>query len=176
LGRAETTAYGRAYASDYDRPHALSLVGQYRLTRLIELGTTVRVQSGFPYSEPRGVRVAAVADAGDGDGDGNTAELVPQRDPLGLLVWTVDYGDSSHLNSGRLPLFARVDFRTTFRPQWQNSRWQLYVEVINLLNRNNIGSFQTELVYDPEADRPRLTTATSESLPLLPSFGVRVRF
>ena len=134
-GRAETTAYGRTYASDYDRPHALSLVANYRVSRLIELGTTVRVQSGFPYSMPLGVRVAAVEDTGDIDGDGNTTELIPQRDAVGLPVWTADYGDASNLNSGRLPIFARVDLRVTFRPRWQNSRWQLYVEVINLLNR-----------------------------------------
>jgi hypothetical protein len=175
-GRAETTAYGRTYASDYDRPHALSLVANYRVSRLIELGTAVRVQSGFPYSVPVGVRVAAIEDTGDIDGDGNATELVPQGDAVGLPVWTADYGDAGNLNSGRLPVFARVDLRVTFRPQWQNSRWQLYGEVINLLDRNNAGSLSTELVYDPASDRPRVTTIRDGSLPLLPSLGVRVRF
>ena len=175
-GRAETTAYGRTFASDYDRPHALSLVANYRLSRLIELGTTVRVQSGFPYSKPLGVRVSAVEDTDDLDGDGNKTELIPQRDSQGLPVWTADYGDSSNLNSGRLPVFARVDLRTTFRPRWQNSRWQLYVEVINLLNRDNAGTLDSELVYDPDSDRPLVTTKREGSLPLLPSLGVRFRF
>jgi len=175
-GRAETTAYGRTYASDYDRPHALSLVANYRLSRLIELGTTVRAQSGFPYSIPVGARVAPAEDAGDIDGDGNATELVPLRDAVGLPVWTADFGDSSNLNSGRLPVFARVDLRATFRPRWQNGRWQLYVEVINLLNRDNVGSVDTELVYDPNADRPRVITTTEGALPLLPSFGVRFRY
>jgi TonB dependent receptor/Carboxypeptidase regulatory-like domain/TonB-dependent Receptor Plug Domain len=175
-GRAETDAYGRTYASDYDRPHALSLVANYRLSRLIQLGTTVRVQSGFPYSLPLGVRVAAVEDSGDIDGDGNTTELIPQRDPVGLPVWSAGYGDTSNLNSGRLPVFARVDLRVTFLPRWQSSRWQLYVEVINLLNRRNVSSVSTELVYDPASDRPRVTTTRDGSLPLLPSFGVRFKF
>ncbi len=95
---------------------------------------------------------------------------------MGLPVWTADYGDAGNLNSGRLPIFARVDLRVTFRPRWQNSRWQLYVEVINLLNRDNAGSLSTELVYDPASDRPRVTTTREGSLPLLPSFGVRFRF
>ena len=175
-GRAETTAYGRTYASDYDRPYALSLVANYRLSRLIELGTTVRAQSGFPYSMPLGVRVGAVADIGDIDGDGNVAELVPQRDGVGLPVWRADFGDASHLNSGRLPVFARVDLRVTFRPRWQNNRWQLYGEVINLLDRRNAGALSTELVYDPASDRPRVTMTRDGSLPLLPSFGVHFRF
>jgi hypothetical protein len=175
-GRAETTAYGRTYPSDYDRPHALSLVANYRLSRLIELGTTVRVQSGFPYSMPVGVRVAAVADRNDSDGDGNATELIPQRDALGLPVWTADYGDANNLNSARLPIFARVDVRVTFRPQWQSRRWQLYLEVINLLNRRNASGLSAELLYDPTSDRPRVTTTRDGSLPLLPSFGVRFRF
>jgi hypothetical protein len=175
-GRAETTAYGRTYLSDYDRPHALSLVANYRLSRLIELGTTVRVQSGFPYAAPIGVRVAAVEDTNDADGDGNISELVPQRDGQGFPVWTADYGSVENLNSSRLPLFARVDLRVTFRPRWHNNRWLLYVEVINALNRRNTANLQTELFYDPTSDRPRLTTSSDESLPLLPSFGVRVRF
>lgn len=176
LGRAETTAYGRTFRADYDRPHALSAVANYRLSRLIELGATVRVQSGFPYSVPLGVRVSAVEDASDADGDGNITELVPQRDSTGLPVWTADYGDAANLNSGRLPLFARVDFRATFRPRWQGNRWLLYFEIINLLNRENAGSLDAELVYDPNSDRPRLTTTRGGALPLLPSFGVRFRF
>ncbi|HEX5107126.1 MAG TPA: TonB-dependent receptor [Vicinamibacterales bacterium] len=175
-GRAETTAYGRTYPADYDRPHALSLVANYRLSRLIEIGTTLRAQSGFPYTMPIGVRVAAVEDTGDADGDGNATELVPLRDGVGLPVWNADFGDSSNLNSGRLPMFARVDLRATFRPRWQSGRWQLYVEVINLLNRDNVGSVDTELVFDPSADRPRVITTTEGALPLLPSFGVRFRY
>ncbi len=175
-GRAESTAYGRTYLFAYDRPHALSLVANYRLSRLIELGSTVRVQSGFPCSAPVGVRVATVADAADADGDGNATGLVPRRDAVGLPVWTPDYGDASNLHSARLPGFARVDLRVTFRPRWQNSRWQLYVDVINLLNRKNSGGTDSELVYDPTSDRPRLTTVPDVALPLLPSFGVRFRF
>jgi len=37
-GRANIDGYGRRYPFDYDRRHALSLVGTYRLTRWLELG------------------------------------------------------------------------------------------------------------------------------------------
>ena len=134
------------------------------------------MQSGFPYALPLGVRVAATQDTNDVDGDGNKTELVPRRDSVGLPVWTTDYGGAANLNSGRLTTFARLDARLTFRPKWQNSRWQLYVEVINVLNRKNAGSMSAELNYDPTSDRPRLTTKRDASLPLLPSIGVRFRF
>jgi hypothetical protein len=69
-----------------------------------------------------------------------------------------------------------VDLRATFRPKWGSNRWQLYIDVINVLNRSNAASVDTELAYDPTADRPRITTAPAGSFPVLPSFGVRVRF
>src|SRR5262249_22755408 len=86
-GRADTNAYGYTYAADYDHPHSLSIVATYRLSRLIDISATARAQSGFPYTPPVGVRVAAVEDAADADRDGNVSELVPQYDSHGLLVW-----------------------------------------------------------------------------------------
>ena len=173
-GRAETTAYGRTFAADYDRRHALSVVGSYRFSRLIELATTWRAQSGFPYTPAIGVRPAATEEATT-VGTGAT-RLIPLLDDQGLIVWSADYGDSSNFNTGRLPVFSRVDARVTFRPRWSNDRWQLYVEVINLLNRDNASDLSTELVYDPDSDRPRPIEVRSGRLPLLPSFGIRHRF
>jgi hypothetical protein len=173
-GRAETTAYGRMFDADYDRRHALSAAGSYRLSRLLEVATTVRAQSGFPYTPALGVRPASIEDpttAGTG-----ATRIVPLLDDQGLLIWSADYGDSSDFNTGRLPVFARVDARVTFRPRWSNDRWQLYVEIINLLNRDNASDLTPELVYDPDADRPRLTEVRSGRLPLLPTFGLRYRF
>jgi hypothetical protein len=173
-GRAETTAYGRTFDADYDRRHALSVVGAYRLSRLIEVATTFRAQSGFPYTPALGLRPASVEDpvaAAAG-----VTRRVPLYDPQGLLVWGADYGDASNFNTARLPVFARVDMRVTFRPRWSNDRWQIYVEVINLLNRDNASDISTELVYDPDSDRPKLTEVRSGRLPLLPSFGLRYRF
>lgn len=175
-GKAETTAYGRRYSADYDVRHSLSVVANYRLSRLIDLGATVRVQSGLPYTPPVGVRVAAVEANAAAVDSGGVARLVPQRDNQGLLVWSADYGDVTNLKAGRLPLYARVDLRATFKPRWMTDRWQLYVEVINLLNRKNASSLGTELAYDPTSDRPRVTLTPGNALPLLPTVGLRFRF
>jgi hypothetical protein len=64
----------------------------------------------------------------------------------------------------------------TFRPQSANSRWQFYVEVINLLNRDNASDMDVELSYDPESDRPKVSEVRGGRLPVLPSFGLRYRF
>lgn len=173
-GRAETTAYGRTFNADYDRRHALSVVSSFRLSRLIEVGTTFRAQSGFPYTPALGLRPAAVEDPVAAAG--GVTRLVPLYDSQGLLVWSADYGGASNFNTARLPVFARVDMRITFRPRWANDRWQIYVEAINLLNRDNASDLTTELAYDPDSDRPRLTEVRSGRLPLLPTFGLRYRF
>jgi hypothetical protein len=101
---------------------------------------------------------------------------VPRVDANGLYAWTTDLGGAENLNSGRLPVFARLDLRATFKPRWMRNRWQFYLEVINALNRSNVGGFDTELQYNPDSDRPRLTYTASGALPLLPSVGVRYRF
>jgi hypothetical protein len=138
------------------------------------MAMTVRAQSGFPYTPALGARPASTEDPTSA-GTGLT-RIIPLFDDQGLLVWSADYGDTANFNTGRLPVFARVDMRVTFRPRWSTDRWQLYVEVINLLNRDNASELTSELVYDPDADRPRLAEARSGRLPLLPTFGLRYRF
>lgn len=175
-GRAERMSYGRTYPFEYDRRHAISAVVSYRLTDRWELATTTRVASGFPRTPPLGLRVAGASDDDDRDGDGVLGELLPATDLDGRLIYTVNYGGVENLNNGRLPTFARVDLRATWRPRGAQGRWELYLEVINLLNRRNAGSLDPRLEYDPTADRPRLTEARDQSIPRLPTIGLRFRF
>ena len=71
----------------------------------------------------------------------------------GRLIYAVDFGGVGNLNPARLPMFARVDLRVTWRPRGAQGRWELYAEVINLLNRQNAGALEAELEYDPASDR-----------------------
>ena len=54
--------------------------------------------------------------------------------------------------------------------------WELYAEVINLLDRQNAGAFDPELVYDPASDRPKIVEQRDQAIPRLPTLGVRFRF
>ncbi|MGD9903828.1 MAG: TonB-dependent receptor [Vicinamibacterales bacterium] len=175
-GRAERDAYGRRYAFEYDRRHALSAVTAFQFTPRWELAATTRVASGFPRTAPLGVRVAGVEDGADRDGDGIIDEIVPDRDAAGRLVYAVDFGDVGNLNGARLPVFARVDLRATWRPRGAAGRWELYAEVINVLDRQNAGAYDPRLTYDPESDRPRIVEERDQAIPRLPTLGVRFRF
>jgi hypothetical protein len=175
-GKAERQAYGLRYPFEYDRRHAFTMVSAYRLSPRWELAATTRLASGFPRTGALGLRVAGQEDRTDQDGDGLTAELLPARDDNGLLVYAVDFGGVGNLNRSRLPLFARVDVRATWRPRGAAGRWEAYVEVINALNRKNAGALEPRLEHDPASDRPRIVERRDQAIPLLPTVGVRFRF
>jgi hypothetical protein len=174
-GHADRDAYGRRYPFEYDRRHAFSGVGSYRLSEKWEIGSTVRVASGFPRTPPVGLRIAAVADTTDRDRDGNVTELVPAFDSAGRPIYALDFGALDNLNTGHLPVFARVDTRVTWKPRGTRGRWELYLEVINLLNRKNAGSLDPRLRYDPTSDRPRIDEVRDQTIPRLPTLGLRFR-
>jgi hypothetical protein len=174
-GRAERESYGRVYPFEYDRRHAFSTVAAYRLNDRWEVSSTARVASGFPRTPPLGLRVASEADVVDIDGDGNREELVPALD-RGQPIYTVDFGGVGNLNTARLPAFARVDLRITWRPRGAHGRWELYGEIINLLNRENAGALEPTLEHDPTSDRPRIVERPDQGIPRLPTVGLRFNF
>ncbi len=172
---ANRRAYGRTYPFEYEQPHSLSLVANFRATQRLELSLTGRFASGFPRSTPRGLYVTGVWDSADVDGDGVTDEIVPERDLNGGLVYAIDYGGVENLNRARQPWYGRLDFRATFVPRWGKGRWRFYVDVINLLARDN-GLERDELAYDSAGSVPKIVTLKDSGFPLMPSFGIHVRF
>ena len=175
-GKAERDAYGRNYPFEYDRRHSFTMVSSYALTSRWDLAATTRIASGFPRTAPLGVRVAGREDTFDVDGDGVTDEILPARDRRGLLEYGVDFGGIGNLNGARLPLFARVDGRLTWRPRGAAGRWELYAEVINVLNRKNAGALDPQLAYDATSDTPTIVEKRDQAIPRLPTIGVRFRF
>ena len=167
-GRANRETYGRRYPFEYDRRHAFNAVGRYRITNRWQVAGTARIASGFAYTAPKGLRVSATQDT--------LGRLVPEIDSAGALVYTVDYGGIENLNTGRLPHYARIDLRVTYQPGGPNGRWSLYVEVINLLGRDNPIDLESRLAHDPSSDLPRLREVPSQGFPRLPTFGFRLRF
>jgi hypothetical protein len=168
FGKAERDAYSRTYPMEYDRRHSLDLVGRYRWSERFDVAVTARLASGFPYTPAVGLRVSAVED--------DRGRLVPETDSQGNLVYAADFGPVQNLSNGRLPAYARVDLRATFRPGGFAGRWSVYVEAINLFNRDNAVRLETWLVHDPASEFPGIIVVPNEGFPLLPSAGVRFRF
>jgi outer membrane receptor for ferrienterochelin and colicin len=175
-GFANRSAYGRSYPLDYDRRHVLNLVGQWRLSRRLDLAVTGRFASGFPATPPAGLRVSATTDKNDLDSDGDREEWIPERDNAGRLVYVLDFGGVENINSARQPNYARIDARLTWTPGFGKKRLKMYLDVINVLNRRNPGVIDHKLEYDPESDRPRLIETREGSIPILPSIGIHFWF
>jgi hypothetical protein len=169
---ANRQAYGFTYPFEYEQPHALSAVANFRLSQRVELSLTSRFTSGFPKTPPVGLYVSGVLAA---NSDGNAFDVVPERDKDGRLVYAVDYGSLANRNSARAAWYGRVDFRATFVPRWGKGRWRLYVDVLNLLNRDN-GTAVDRLEYAPDKTQPQIVVKREGGIPFLPSFGVHVRF
>ena len=167
-GRADRDTYDLRYPFEYDRRHAFNAVGRVRIGRGWSVAATAQAATGFPYTPAVGLRVASEEDA--------RGRLVPARDAAGAPVYVVDLGGLEALQRGRLPHYARVDLRIAHRPGGPSGRWSWYIEVINLLNRDNPVEVETSLAHDPDGPRPRIVESPTAGFPLIPSFGVRVRF
>jgi hypothetical protein len=167
VGDSRREAYGESFSFDYDRRHSATLVGSYRFSPRFQVSATARAASGFPWTPFAGVRVSGIEEK---------ERIVPEQDEQGNLVYEVAAGPLATLNSARLPFYARLDVRAAFRPRGDQGRWELYVEAINALNRKNVTSIEPTLEYDPASDRPKLVETRGDSVPFLPTFGVRFRF
>jgi hypothetical protein len=169
FGKARREAYSRAFPFDYDRRHALSVASVFRVTPRLAVAATARAASGLPWTPFAGVRVSTL-DVEEG------TRLVPERDAEGRLVYEVAPGGLDVLNRARMPFYARLDLRATFRPRGDKGRWEFYAEAINATRRKNTSSMDATLAYDPDSDRPRLVRTRGSGVPFLPTFGIRFQF
>ncbi|HEX9187186.1 MAG TPA: TonB-dependent receptor [Vicinamibacteria bacterium] len=169
-GRAEREEYGRRLPFEYDRRHAASLVGSWRIGPKWELGATLRAFSGFPRTPVLGLRVSA--------DETEEGRYVPALDAEGRYVYETASGGVSNLNTSRLPAFFRLDLRLSWKPRGDAGRWLFYLDVINATSRQNVGQVDPRLEHDPASalDEPRLFFEETAAIPFLPSVGVRFRF
>ena len=169
-GVARREEYGRTLPFDYDRRHAATLVGSWRISPRWDAAATLRAFSGFPRTPVLGLRVAA--------DETPRGRLVPALDADGRYAYETTSGGVANLNTARLPAFVRLDARLSWKPRGEAGRWLVYLDVINATNRENAGQIEARLEHDPSSplDQPRLVEQRAAAIPLLPSLGVRFRF
>src|SRR5262249_45177561 len=84
--KADRETYGLTYPFDYDRRHAVTLVGDWRFSARLTASVAMQAAAGFPVTIPNGVKVAPdVVTAGIG---GQTF-ILPLETTSGL-VYMVD--------------------------------------------------------------------------------------
>jgi hypothetical protein len=166
FARADRRQYDTFLPFDFDQRHTVNVVMQYRLSTSLELGARWRYGSGFPYTPPVGIR-PRIALVGEND------ERVPviQTDQRGNVIFNIDRGDYTNRNTGRLPVYSRIDVRLNWYTKFWGVRWLFYLDVINILNHKNI------IGYSYSIDKNlQLNERASSMFPIIPTIGISFRF
>jgi hypothetical protein len=126
-------------ATGFDQPHVLNAVASWKPGKGWELGARFQLASGRPDTPI----IGATYDADEGD-------YTPIRGPL---------------RSIRSPLFAQLDVRAEH--DWLFETWSLglYLDIINVTNRENTEAVQYDYRYRE--------SSPVTSFPILPTLGVK---
>lgn len=130
-----------------DQPHTLALALNYRLPRQWSLNLAWRYHTGWPTTP---VEARLVPDPEE-----------PQEEPELAAVF-------GRLNSGRLPIYHRLDLRASRRKELRSGGLTFFVDIQNVYDRHNLAGFDVEL--DEDAGTVNLR---EESWPgIFPSLGI----
>jgi hypothetical protein len=133
---------GESFPGDYDQTHTLNAYGIYRTSGRLSFSARFRYGSNFP--------------------------IPGYYTPLGGDLYAV----STARNTTRLPDYARLDARADWAFTYRRSRLTLFLEAMNLFNRENLGTDDPAVNFTTGLVR----NATHTLFPLLPSAGVLIEF
>ncbi len=163
---AERTERGVTVPFEFDQRHTINLTGTYRINDWLDLSVTWRYGSNFPYTPAVGVRPRIMTTVVNG-----STQAFVATDAAGRVIFDVDRGGASAVNSERKPAYHRLDLRTTARTSFWGADWAFYLDVINAYNRANVLNY-SYFVRDDLTLGVRETTM----FPILPTLGVSVRW
>lgn len=138
---------GVASLFEYDTPIIANFVVNYRLNASWDIGARWQFHSGLPYTPIVG----------------NTPN--PNFPGFYLPI----YGG---LNSSRATPYHRLDLRGEYQLKLRAFKGSVYFDVINAYAKRNGGAVQ----YKPKPNSPDYELEEQDTLPLLPSVGVKVTF
>lgn len=163
----------RKYPFRFDQRHTVNVVLNYQINDWLDLGLRWQYGSGFPYSEPLGIKPRIILADYDFDGKPESPAIVTRSSSNNPneqeVVYDIDFGDNK-LNA-RKPPYHRLDLRLTALAEFWNLNWTFYLDVINVYNRSNV------IAYDYYVN-PDLTLGREANtmFPIIPTLGFSVKF
>ena len=145
---------GETFWSDFDQRHTFSAYGLYRVSNRTSVGAKFRYGSNYPITGYVGEQ-----------------PMSPNAPPLFGGNRPAFHGLTDVRNTLRLPVYARLDVRADRVVTWFNRRVTVFMEVANVLNREN----QRNVPYSVERNG-RIGSATDSLLPIVPSGGFVLEF
>lgn len=172
LAYANRNEEGIEYPFAFDQRHTFNIVLNYQLNNWLEFGIRWQYGSGFPISQPAGVKPRIILQDQDLDGTPETPVIATRNinpDGDNPVIFDVDFADNK-LNS-RKPEYHRLDFRINAFADWWDLDWVIYLDVINVYNQSNVVGYD----YYVE-DNLTLGRETTTMFPIIPTLGFSVTF
>lgn len=151
--RAEQEVDGRWAPQTHDQLHTLNVHGSYR-TDTWQLSASWHYHTGWPVT--RQYLDATVSQGPDGEID--------------AYVVTRGFGA---LNAERLPAYHRLDVRATRRFRMGRSALEIYLDVFNLYDQDNLRGYAYSLNGNPAGYYTTERSNGEEMMPILPTVGFR---
>jgi hypothetical protein len=158
----------------FDQRNTVNVVLEYRINNWLELGVRWQYGSGFPISEPLGIKPRIVLEDRNLDGIPETPIIATRSGTANAngeeeVIYDVDFGNRK-LNS-RKPEYHRLDIRINAFADYWGLDWVFYLDVINVYNRSNILNYDYFVTQNLVLGREPTTM-----FPILPTLGFSVRF
>lgn len=174
LAYADIYEKGIKYPFRFDQRHTVNIVLNYKVNSWLEIGARWQFGSGFPYSEPVGIKPRIILIDDDLDGNPETPVIATrniQGDPNAPeeVVFDIDFGNRK-LNA-RKPVYHRLDIRINALADYWGLDWTFYLDVINVYNRSNVIGYDYFINDDLTVGRE-----PTNMFPILPTLGFSVRF
>ena len=158
----------------FDQRNTVNVVLEYRINNWLEIGVRWQYGSGFPLSEPLGIKPRIVLEDRNLDGILETPVIATRSGTSNAngeeeVIYDIDFGNRK-LNARR-PEYHRLDIRlNAFADYWELD-WVFYLDVINVYNRSNILNYDYFVTQNLVLGREPTTM-----FPILPTLGFSVKF
>jgi len=163
---------GIEYPFAFDQRNTINVVLNYQVSSWFEVGVRWQYGSGFPISEPNGVKPRIILEDQDLDGVPETPVVATRNinpDGNNPVIFDVDFADRK-LNS-RKPEYHRLDVRLNAFADWWDLDWVIYLDVINAYNHSNVIGYDYYVNDDLTLGRE-----TTTMFPIIPTLGFSVNF
>jgi hypothetical protein len=165
---------GVKYPFRFDQRNTFNIVLEYRINSWLELGVRWQYGSGFPISEPLGIKPRIILEDRNLDGIPETPVIATRSGTKNengeeLVIYDIDFGNRK-LNARR-PKYHRLDIRLNAFADYWGLDWVFYLDVINVYNRSNILSYDYFVTENLVLGREPTTM-----FPILPTLGFSVKF